>query len=163
GSYFGAKKANESLHALYAYDNNTVTVDNLTGTTQSGLSVESKVYGLDGSVLDDQTSSNIALPSQGVQNGVITPNVPAATTPPQPGKAYFIELMMRQNGQIVDRNVYWLSTQSDISVPGGQASPPTTQYADMTQLQSLPSATVAVNTATGGTGNDRFTNVTLTN
>lgn len=163
GSYFGAKKANETLHALYAYDNNTVTVDNLSGTTQSDLSVESKVYGLDGSVLDDQTSSNIDLPSQGVQNAVITPNVPAATTPPQPAKTYFIELIMRQNGQVVDRNVYWLSTQNDISIPAGAASPATTQYADMTQLQSLPRATVAVETATGGTGNDRFTDVTLTN
>jgi hypothetical protein len=163
GSYFGAKKANETLHALYAYDNNTVTVDNLSGTTQSGLSVESKVYALDGSVLDDQTASNIELASQGVQNAVITPNVPAATTSPQPAKTYFIELILRQNGQIVDRNVYWQSTQNDISIPQGSASPPTTQYADMTQLQSLPRATVATKTATGGTGNNRFTDVTLTN
>lgn len=163
GSYFGAQKANQTLHALYAYDNNTVTVDNLSGTTQSGLSVESKVHALDGSVLDDQTTSNIALPSQGVHNAVITPNVPAGTTPPEPAKTYFIELILRQDGNIVDRNVYWLSTQNDISIPNGAASPATTQYADMTQLQSLPRATVAAKTATGGTGNDRFTDVTLTN
>jgi len=29
GSYFGAKKANEPLHALYAYDSGTVALDNL--------------------------------------------------------------------------------------------------------------------------------------
>ncbi|HWC75628.1 MAG TPA: hypothetical protein VG454_17005, partial [Gemmatimonadales bacterium] len=163
GSYFGAQEANKTLHVLYAYDNNTVTVDNLSGTTQSGLSVESKVYGFDGSVLDDQTASNIALPSQGVQNAVITPNVPAATTPPQPAKTYFIELILRQNGHAVDRNVYWLSTQHDVSIPNGDASPATMPYADLTQLQSLPRATVATKTATGGTGNNRFTDVTLTN
>ena len=56
GSYFGAKKANEDLHVLYAYDTGQVTIDNLTGTSQSGLSVESKVYGIDGKVLDDQTT-----------------------------------------------------------------------------------------------------------
>ena len=39
GSYFGAKKANEPLHALYAYDTGTVSVDNLSGSAQDGLSV----------------------------------------------------------------------------------------------------------------------------
>ena len=163
GSYFGAKKANETLHALYAYDNNTVTIDNLSGATQSGLSVESKVYGLDGSVLDDQTSPDLSLPGQGVQNAVITPNVPADTTPPQPAKTYFVELILRQNGHIVDRNVYWLSTQQDVSIPNGDASPSTMPYADMTQLQTLPRAHVGVRTSTGHRGRDRFTDVTITN
>ena len=45
GSYFGAKKANEDLHVLYAYDTGQVTIDNLTGARQQGLSVQSKVYG----------------------------------------------------------------------------------------------------------------------
>ena len=67
-------------------DNNTVTLDNLSGTTQSGLSVESKVYSFSGKVLDDQTASGITLPSQGVMNAVITPKVPAATTPPTPAR-----------------------------------------------------------------------------
>src|SRR4029077_14884018 len=54
GSYFGAQQANESVHALFAIDTNQVAVDNLTGKTQAGLSVEAKVYGLDGTLLDDQ-------------------------------------------------------------------------------------------------------------
>ena len=33
GSYFGAQEANRPLHVLYAYDTNTVTVDNLTGAS----------------------------------------------------------------------------------------------------------------------------------
>ena len=32
GSYFGAQEANRSLHALYALDNGTVTLDNLSNT-----------------------------------------------------------------------------------------------------------------------------------
>ena len=39
GTYFGAKKANEDLHVLYAYDTGRVTIDNLTGVSQPGLSV----------------------------------------------------------------------------------------------------------------------------
>jgi Exo-beta-D-glucosaminidase Ig-fold domain/Glycosyl hydrolases family 2 len=162
GSYFGAKKAQENLHALYAYDNGTVTVDNLTGALQPGLSVESKVYNVGGALLDDQTASNIALPSQGVMNAVLTPNVPATTVPPQPASTYFVELLLKQNGTVVDRNVYWLSTQKDISTPSGSASPTTSQYADMTQLQSLPAATVGVSAASTG-GASHVTSVTLTN
>jgi exo-1,4-beta-D-glucosaminidase len=66
GSYFGAQEANRSVHALYALDDGTVTLDNLTNTSQSGLSVESKVFSLAGAMLDDQTASNITLASQQV-------------------------------------------------------------------------------------------------
>ena len=45
---------------------------------QSGLSVEAKVYSLAGTVLDDQTASNITLASQQVLNKVLTPKVPTA-------------------------------------------------------------------------------------
>ncbi len=162
GSYFGAKKAQEAVHVLYGYDNGTVTVDNLSGTTQTGLSVESKVYSVGGTVLDDQTASNIALPAQGVQNSVLTPVVPAATAPPTPAQTYFIELTMRQNGAVIDRNVYWLSTQPDVSIPSGSASPATSQYANMTALQSLPATSVSVTTASSG-GANHETDVTLTN
>src|SRR5215831_17617469 len=64
GSYFGAQEANRSLHAIYALDNGTVTLDNLGNTTQAGLSVEATVYNLAGTVLDDQTASNLSLTSQ---------------------------------------------------------------------------------------------------
>ena len=48
GSYFGAQQANEPLHAIYALDTGTVTLDNLGGAAQPGLSVESRVYDLSG-------------------------------------------------------------------------------------------------------------------
>ena len=74
-NYFGTQEANRPLHALYALDNGTVTLDNLGGQSQSGLSVEAKVYSLAGAVLDDQTASNITLASQQVLNKVLTPKV----------------------------------------------------------------------------------------
>ncbi len=108
GSYFGAQEANRALHALYALDNGTVTLDNLGTASQSRLSVESKVYNLAGTLLDDQTASNITLASQQVRSNVLTPKVPPAS----PVQAYFVELLLRQNGTLTDRNVYWLSTQA---------------------------------------------------
>src|SRR5213075_1820309 len=66
GSYFGAKKANEALHVLYAYDAGAVSVDNLAGRAEHGLSIEAKVYGVDGKLLDDQTARGISVDGQGV-------------------------------------------------------------------------------------------------
>ena len=170
GSYFGVQQANARLHALYALDNGTVTLDNLGAANQSGLSVESKVYSLAGDLLDDQQTGGITLASQGVANAVLTPKVPAATTAPTPAQTYFVELLLRQNGAVVDRNVYWLSTQQDAtnwSQTLGQPQATLSQYANLQALKTLPQASVAVTAATtqqaGPNGADLATTVTITN
>jgi len=168
GSYFGAHEANRSLHALYALDNGTVTLDNLSNTSQSGLSVESKVYNMAGKVLDDQTASNLTLASQQVLNNALTPKVPAAGSTPV--QAYFVELVLRQNGTVTDRNVYWLSTQQDavnwkktLGNPVGVIS----AYANMQSLQTLPASSITATATTaqqaGPDGADLATTVTITN
>jgi exo-1,4-beta-D-glucosaminidase len=166
GSYFGAQEANRSLHTLYALDNGTVTLDNLSNASQSGLSVEAKVYSAAGAVLDDQTAGNITLGSQQVRTGVLTPKVPSGN----PVQVYFVELQLRQNGTLVDRNVYWLSTQPDTvnwNKTLGQPQGTLSQYANLQALQTLPasavSATAATTTQAGPAGADRATTVTITN
>jgi len=166
GSYFGAQEANRTVHALYALDNGTVTLDNLSNSSQSGLSVESKVYNLAGTVLDDQTASNITLASQQVRGNVLTPKVPAGS----PVQVYFVELQLRRSGTLVDRNVYWLSTQPDVvnwTKSLGQPQGTLSQYANLQSLQTLPasaiSATAATATQAGPAGADRATTVTITN
>ena len=165
GSYFGAQEANRSLHALYALDNGTVTLDNLGSTTQAGLSVEATVYNLAGTVLDDQTASNISLASQQVLTGVLTPKVPTS-----PVETYFVELQLKQNGSLVDRNVYWLSTQPDVvnwTKTLGQPQGTVSQYANLTGLQALPSSSITATATTtrqaGPDGADLATTVTITN
>jgi exo-1,4-beta-D-glucosaminidase len=32
----------------------------------------------------------------------------------KPTRVYFVELVLRQHGALVDRNVYWLSTKQDV-------------------------------------------------
>jgi exo-1,4-beta-D-glucosaminidase len=168
GSYFGAQEANRSLHALYALDNGTVTLDNLSNTTASGLSVESKVYSLAGAVLNDQTASNITLDSQQVMNKVLTPVVPTAGS--SPVQVYFVELLLSQNGTVIDRNVYWLSTQQDatnwkktLDNPAGVI----TTYANLTALQSLAPSSISATATTaqqaGPDGADLATTVTIKN
>jgi exo-1,4-beta-D-glucosaminidase len=116
-------------------------------------------------VLDDQTASNITLSSQQVRTSVLTPKVPTS-----PVETYFVELQLKQNGTLVDRNVYWLSTQPDVtnwSKTLGQPQGTLSQYANLTGLQTLPqssiSATASTATQSGPGGADRATTVTVTN
>jgi exo-1,4-beta-D-glucosaminidase len=169
GSYFGAQEANRGVHALYALDNGTVTVDNLTGVRQSGLSVQAKVYSLSGRVLDDQRSGPLTLSSQQVRTGVLTPKVPAAS-PRTPAKVYFVELLLSRHGQVIDRNVYWLSTQPDVvnwAKTTGRVQATMTSYANLRELNSLPRAAVRATAHTvcqhGADGDNRVTRVTITN
>jgi exo-1,4-beta-D-glucosaminidase len=170
GSYFGAKKANEPLHVLYAYDDGTVSVDNLGALEQSGLSVEAKVYAVDGQLLGDQTASGISVNPQGVARDLIHPVVPAATTPPTPAQTYFVELLLTRAGAVVDRNVYWLSTQRDVvnwRKTRGNPQATMSRYGNLTQLRTLGPATVQTTAVThpdfAGDGNDTETDVTITN
>ena len=168
GSYFGAQEADRSLHALYALDNGTVAVSNLTGAAASGLSVEAKVYSLAGALLDDQTASGLTVASQQVLTRVLTPAVPASGS--SPVQVYFVELALKQNGTVIDRNVYWQSTQPDVvnwSKTLGQPQATMTSYANLRALQSLPqsaiTATAATSAVAGPGGADRATTVTVTN
>jgi exo-1,4-beta-D-glucosaminidase len=81
-----------------------------------------------------------------------------------------VELQLKQNGTLVDRNVYWLSTQQDatnwtksLGKPAGVIS----TYANLTGLASLPqsaiSATAATTQQAGPDGADLATTVTITN
>src|SRR5262249_5667203 len=164
GSYFGAQEADRALHALYALDNGTVAVSNLTGAAQSGLSVEAKVYSLSGTVLDDQTASGLTLASQQVLTSVLTPKVPAKGS--SPVQVYFVELVPKQNGSVIDRNVYWQSTQPDVvswSKTLGQPQGTMTTYANLQALQTLPQSAITTSATTsavaGPDGADRATAV----
>ncbi len=170
GSYFGAQEANRSLHVLYDYDTNTVTVDNLTGSSAAGLEAEARVYGQDGSLLDSQHTAPLTLAAQGVQTGLITPRIPAPTAPPQKATTYFILLLLRRAGTVIDRNVYWLSTQPDVVDWAATEEYPQasmSQYADLTGLRELPAASVSVSATTtpeaGPDGEDMLTSVRITN
>jgi exo-1,4-beta-D-glucosaminidase len=107
----------------------------------------SNVYGIEGKVLDHQTASGVSVGGQGVARNVLHPTVPAATTPSAPAKTYFVELLLERHGKVIDRNVYWLSTQPDVvnwdkTIGNPQAT--MTQFANLGQLQSLPAAAVRV-------------------
>ncbi|MEV4052429.1 beta-mannosidase [Amycolatopsis sp. NPDC049688] len=166
GAYFGAQKANKPLHAIYGYDNGSVTLDNLGATTQSGLSVQARVLDTTGKVLDDRTVSGLSLGSQGVRTGILKPKVPAETKAPAPAQVYFVELQVKQAGKVVDRNVYWLSTQKDVvdwAKTLGNPQATLSQYSNLQALQNLPKSQVGVTASTCAQGGGLVTTVTVTN
>jgi exo-1,4-beta-D-glucosaminidase len=161
GSYFGAKKANERLHVLYAYDDGTVTVDDLGARAASGLSVEANVYDVAGDQVDHQVARALRVDRQGVLRGVLKPDVPTGGA-----RTYFVQLLLRQRGRVVDRNVYWLSTKPDVVDWGATMGNPQatmTRYADLTQLQALAPARISVSATTRRAGDKTVTQVTISN
>ena len=119
--------------------------------------------------------SGISLTSQQVKNKVLTPKVPAKVTSKSSATTYFVELTLKQNGTVVDRNVYWESTYPDevnwtATMDGENAGTyaTMTQYADLQQLNSLAAGSVSASGVTtaskpGPDGSDTVTSVTLTN
>ena len=185
GTYFGAKKANAPLHVYYSYaapendpGNRMVNVANLTGRAQTGITVTARTYDMTGKVLDTKDAWNINLPSQGVMNSLFS--VPNPTLPDVggvPQRTYFLELLLKRGTQVIDRNVYWLSTVNDVPAYTGNAYPNLTTYGDLRNLQTpaqdpinglLATTTVdscAVTHPQAGLpdGQDTATDVTLTN
>jgi exo-1,4-beta-D-glucosaminidase len=90
-----------------------------------------------------------------------------ATLPTLTGlsETYFVELELASaEGKPVSRNVYWLSTQADkLDWPHSNwYLTPLTQYADLTALQSLTTATSEVQATMQHAGAENTITVTLT-
>ena len=166
GSYFGAQEANKPLHVIYAYGSGTVSVANLTGAPATGLAVQSRVFSVAGKLLDDRTAPSVAVGPGRARENVLRPAVPAATKPGAKAQTYFVELLLRRGGQVVDRNVYWLSTRPDVvnwSKTIGQPQATMTSFADLRGLRQLASARVSVTAHTTADGSDDVTDINIAN
>jgi len=132
---------------------------NHTLASAHALKARVRVRDIDGRVRYDKQFQGIELAGNHSQQ--------LTTLPQQIGmvsKAYFVELELESaDGQPVSRNVYWLSTQPD-QLDWEHSNwylTPVTQYADLTALQSLPTATSEVRVSTRRDGNDNVTTVEL--
>jgi exo-1,4-beta-D-glucosaminidase len=166
GVTFGAKKANEPVHIMYAYDDRSIKVSNLTGATQRGLHARVDVLDLDGSVKGSAQADVGSLDPQDVRTVLQTPAVAAAALS---SPTYFVRLVLTRGDQTVSRNVYWLSTKPDTvdydrtlgegfgAVFAGDG------YADLTGLAGLPQAAVTAQARSRNDHGDVVTTVTLRN
>src|SRR2546425_8270110 len=159
GGYFGTKKACEPVHVQYSYNDKSVAVVNLTHQALQNLKVSAQVYDLN---LVEKFSkvTSLDLP--------VDSNVKAFVIPPilDLSSTYFLQLKLEDNGgQPVSSNFYWLSTKDDVL--DWQKSTwyytPTNSYADMTQLEKLQPAKLALSGRAVRIGGDEIAHVTVSN
>ena len=87
-------------------------------------------------------------------------------TPSGLSTTYFVRLLLSDaSGNVVDRNVYWLSTKADTLNYGSSTwyDTPQSSYADLSGLQSLGAGKVDVSASTTTSGDTSTTSVKLTN
>jgi exo-1,4-beta-D-glucosaminidase len=111
GAYYGAKKANEPLHVQYSYDDRTVVVTNSRHGAETGLTVETALFAMDGTRKYAKNVAGLSVPGDGGR-------AVALTVPRVSGLAgtYLARLVLKdRSGRETSRNVYWLSTEGPSS------------------------------------------------
>jgi exo-1,4-beta-D-glucosaminidase len=160
GGYFGTKKATELLHIQYSYDDNSVAVINSTYATVNGVKATAKLYNLDAK---EQASRDAALdlaPDSSTK-AFDLPRVPSLT------KTYFLRLQLHNAaGKLLSDNFYWLSTKPDVldwKHKKDTVYTPQAEFGDLTGLNDLPPAKVAVSKEIQQSGQDPVMTVTFEN
>jgi exo-1,4-beta-D-glucosaminidase len=144
GGYFGTKKAMESAHVQYSYDDNSVAVVNDTYAALKGMKVSAKIYNIDAR---EKASKDAVLDvvSDSSTKAFDLPNVEGLSN------TYFLRLQLRDPaGKLVSDNFYWLSTKVDTldwAKRKDTVYTPQKEFADLTGLNSLPQVALAVSAA----------------
>ncbi len=136
GGYFGTKKANEPIHILCSYDDNSVAVVNSTYKLVSGLRASVRVFDFDLRELFSQEQS-VDVDADGVRKVLQIPKVPSDVKP----TVYFVQLKLKDaTGRLLSSNFYWLSTKKPEFdwVKTSFIYTPIISYEDMTELLTLP-------------------------
>jgi len=141
GGYFGAKKANESLHVQYSYDDRSVVVVNNTLRKFPGLKVSTHLYDFN---LKEIFAGQGELDAEADSaNRVLTlPAIPAEPA----GAVYFVELSLRDHeGKEVSSNFYWLPAKlstMEFEKASDTAVAAINTFEDLTALNKLPKVRV---------------------
>src|SRR5467141_2082380 len=144
GGYFGTKKAMESVHVQYSYDDNSVAVVNDTYAALKGMKVSAKIYNIDAKAKASKDAI-LDVVSDSSTKAFDLPNVEGLSN------TYFLRLQLRDPaGKLVSDNFYWLSTKVDTldwARRKDTVYTPQKEFADLTGLNSLPQVTLAVSAA----------------
>jgi exo-1,4-beta-D-glucosaminidase len=160
GGYFGTKKATEPVHVQYSYDDNSVAVVNNTYEAVKNAHVVAKLYNIDATEKGSRDATvDVAL------DGVVK-----AFDLPKPGglsKTYFLRLQLSSSeGKLLSDNFYWLSTKPDVmdwKHKKDTVYTPQAEFGDLTGLNDLPPAKLAVSQMSGESGRNNWVNVTVEN
>jgi exo-1,4-beta-D-glucosaminidase len=160
GGYFGTKKACEPVHVQYSYDDNSVAVINGTYETIRGAKVSAKIYSIDAREKGSREAT-VDLASDGSTKAFDLPVPDGLTT------TYFLKLELRDAaGKLVSDNFYWLSTKADVldwAKRSDTVYTPQKEFADLSGLNSLPKARVAISKMIHGSGRNTVLTVIAEN
>jgi exo-1,4-beta-D-glucosaminidase len=159
GGYFGAKKAMETLHPVYGYDDHSIWVVSSQYIEAKGLKLTAKVLNLD---MTEKFSKEVSLDADADSTSKVL------TLPDIDGLSptYFVVLRLQDaSGTQVGSNIYWLSTSPETLdwAKSTWYTTPTNTYADFTALSQLPKVKLKVASHSEAKGGDTVTHVTLEN
>jgi exo-1,4-beta-D-glucosaminidase len=160
GGYFGTKKACEPIHIQYSYDDNSVAVINGTYEALKGMKVSAKIYNIDAKEKASRNATlDLAADSSRKAFDLPIPDGLSAT--------FFLKLELRDAaGNLVSDNFYWLSTKADTLDWAKRADTdytPQKDFADLTGLNELPKAKVAIAKSDHVSGREQWITVSVVN
>jgi len=159
GGYFGAKKAMESLHPVYGYDDHSIWVVSSQYTDAKGLKLTAKVLNLDMSEKHSQQAT-IDAAADSTSKVMTLPDIEGLSP------TYFLVLRLEDSaGKLVGSNFYWLSTKPETLdwEKSNWYTTPTSSYADYTALAQLPKVRLNLAHHTEHKGEEAITHVSLEN
>ena len=147
GSYFGTKVGARIEHVAYHYNQQEVYLINHSLDKSGARTVEIELMGLDGTSIAKKTMSTNTVPNTSKSISVV------------PGMAKlkgvaFLRLMLRGEGKVLSRNVYWVSDKLDELNWDRSSwfSTPVTSFANFKALNTMASAPVTASVAKAGSG-----------
>ena len=141
GAYYGAKKANQPLHAIYDYSKNAIYLVNDRLQDANKLSLKIRILNLHSKVVFEKTIPTSAKANSALKLFQLPDDLPLSRT-------YFLDLrLFVASGKEIDNNFYWLSVQKDELDYKAKVKPwnyytPSKQYADYTALKTLPATSL---------------------
>jgi len=159
GGYFGAKRAMESLHPVYGYDDRSIWVVSSQYAETWKLKLTTKIYSLD--MTEKFSQENIVSAGPDSTEKIFTLPDVSGLSP-----TYFLVLRLENGaGKLVGSNFYWLSSKPETLdwAKSNWWMTPTASYADFTALSQLPKVKLKESDSTEGKDSDAITHVTLKN
>jgi exo-1,4-beta-D-glucosaminidase len=160
GGYFGTKKACEPVHVQYSYDDNSIAVVNGTYEMLKDSKVSAKIYSIDAK----EKASRDATLDLGADSSTKAFDLPKpdGLTP-----TYFLKLELHDAaGKLISDNFYWLSTKADVldwSKRKDTVYTPQKEFNDLTGLNNLPTAKLAITKTMQGSGKNSALTVVAEN
>jgi exo-1,4-beta-D-glucosaminidase len=167
GSYYGAKKGLRPLSAIFDHyatgdkSQARIIVFNQTPSDVRDLSVRVRVYDIDGTLRDDRSTGNVAVPFNGANQVMALPRYSGSSP------VFFVRCeLFDGNGRVVVNNVYWQSQKDDDLGPRENDQVMTLKqdrWADMTALNTMPSVTVEAEATQVKIGDESHVTIRLRN